>query len=48
MKIVFLNVKSGVFRGVTGEKISVINLDEASSHRCRHFISTIWRWRRLS
>ncbi|KAK7438020.1 hypothetical protein VKT23_018188 [Stygiomarasmius scandens] len=28
MKIVFLNEKGGLFHGVTGEKISVINLDE--------------------
>ncbi|KAG7095048.1 hypothetical protein E1B28_005838 [Marasmius oreades] len=28
MKIVFLNDKGGLFHGVTGEKISVINLDE--------------------
>ena len=32
MKIVFLNEKGGLFHGVTGEKISVINLDEV---RCR-------------
>ncbi|KAJ7769177.1 acetylglutamate kinase ARG6 [Mycena maculata] len=28
MKIVFLNEKGGLFHGVTGEKLSVINLDE--------------------
>ncbi|KAF8908189.1 acetylglutamate kinase ARG6 [Gymnopilus junonius] len=28
MKIVFLNDKGGLFHGVTGEKLSVINLDE--------------------
>ena len=28
MKIVYLNEKGGLFHGVTGEKISVINLDE--------------------
>lgn len=28
MKIVFLNEKGGMFHGVTGEKLSVINLDE--------------------
>jgi N-acetyl-gamma-glutamyl-phosphate reductase / acetylglutamate kinase len=31
MKIVFLNEKGGMFHGVTGEKLDVINLDEASS-----------------
>lgn len=30
MKIVFLNEKGGLFHGVTGEKLSVINLDEVS------------------
>jgi N-acetyl-gamma-glutamyl-phosphate reductase/acetylglutamate kinase len=30
MKIVFLNEKGGLFHGVTGEKLDVINLDEAS------------------
>ena len=28
MKIVFLNDKGGMFHGVTGEKLDVINLDE--------------------
>jgi len=28
MKIVFLNDKGGIFHGVTGEKLDVINLDE--------------------
>lgn len=28
MKIVFLNEKGGLFHGVTGEKLDVINLDE--------------------
>jgi N-acetyl-gamma-glutamyl-phosphate reductase/acetylglutamate kinase len=28
MKIVFLNDKGGLFHGVTGEKLDVINLDE--------------------
>lgn len=28
MKIVFLNEKGGMFHGVTGEKLDVINLDE--------------------
>ena len=32
MKIVFLNEKGGMFHGVTGEKLDVINLDEASSN----------------
>jgi N-acetyl-gamma-glutamyl-phosphate reductase/acetylglutamate kinase len=32
MKIVFLNDKGGMFHGVTGEKLDVINLDEASSN----------------
>lgn len=32
MKIVFLNEKGGMFHGVTGEKLDVINLDEV------HFI----------
>jgi N-acetyl-gamma-glutamyl-phosphate reductase/acetylglutamate kinase len=31
LKIVFLNEKGGLFHGVTGEKLSVINLDEVSS-----------------
>jgi N-acetyl-gamma-glutamyl-phosphate reductase/acetylglutamate kinase len=31
MKIVFLNEKGGLFHGVTGEKLDVINLDEVSS-----------------
>lgn len=31
MKIVFLNDKGGMFHGATGEKLDVINLDEASS-----------------
>jgi N-acetyl-gamma-glutamyl-phosphate reductase/acetylglutamate kinase len=31
MKIVFLNEKGGIFHGVTGEKLSVINLDEVST-----------------
>lgn len=31
MKIVFLNDKGGLFHGVTGEKLSVINLDEVRS-----------------
>ena len=30
MKIVFLNDKGGLFHGVTGEKLDVINLDEVS------------------
>jgi N-acetyl-gamma-glutamyl-phosphate reductase/acetylglutamate kinase len=30
MKIVFLNDKGGMFHGVTGEKLDVINLDEVS------------------
>jgi len=30
MKIVFLNEKGGLFHGVTGEKLDVINLDEVS------------------
>jgi N-acetyl-gamma-glutamyl-phosphate reductase/acetylglutamate kinase len=30
LKIVFLNEKGGLFHGVTGEKLSVINLDEVS------------------
>ena len=30
MKIVFLNEKGGMFHGVTGEKLDVINLDEVS------------------
>lgn len=30
LKIVFLNDKGGLFHGVTGEKLSVINLDEVS------------------
>jgi len=34
MKIVFLNDKGGLFHGVTGEKLDVINLDEV-----RHFLS---------
>jgi N-acetyl-gamma-glutamyl-phosphate reductase/acetylglutamate kinase len=32
MKIVFLNEKGGMFHGVTGEKLDVINLDKASSN----------------
>ena len=28
MKIVFLNEKGGLFHGITGEKLDVINLDE--------------------
>lgn len=31
LKIVFLNEKGGLFHGVTGEKLNVINLDEAST-----------------
>ena len=31
MKIVFLNDKGGLFHGVTGEKLDVINLDEVRS-----------------
>jgi N-acetyl-gamma-glutamyl-phosphate reductase / acetylglutamate kinase len=30
LKIVFLNEKGGLFHGVTGEKLDVINLDEVS------------------
>lgn len=30
MKIVFLNDKGGMFHGVTGEKLDVINLDEVN------------------
>ena len=30
MKIVYLNEKGGLFHGVTGEKLDVINLDEVS------------------
>ena len=30
MKIVFLNDKGGLFHGVTGQKLDVINLDEVS------------------
>jgi N-acetyl-gamma-glutamyl-phosphate reductase / acetylglutamate kinase len=29
LKIVYLNEKGGLFHGVTGEKLDVINLDEA-------------------
>ena len=36
MKIVFLNEKGGMFHGVTGEKLDVINLDEASSNTVFH------------
>ena len=36
MKIVFLNDKGGMFHGVTGEKLDVINLDEASSNIVFH------------
>lgn len=32
MKIVFLNDKGGMFHGITGEKLDVINLDEVRSH----------------
>lgn len=31
MKIVFLNEKGGMFHGITGEKLDVINLDEVRS-----------------
>ena len=34
MKIVFLNDEGGMFHGVTGEKLDVINLDEVSPRRC--------------
>ena len=30
LKIVYLNEKGGLLHGVTGEKLSVINLDEVS------------------
>ena len=30
LKIVYLNEKGGLFHGVTGEKLSTINLDEVS------------------
>lgn len=33
LKIVFLNEKGGLFHGVTGEKLDVINLDEVSYSR---------------
>lgn len=36
MKIVFLNEKGGMFHGVTGEKLDVINLDEV--HSIWHYI----------
>lgn len=32
LKIVFLNDKGGMFHGVTGEKLDVINLDEVRSN----------------
>jgi N-acetyl-gamma-glutamyl-phosphate reductase/acetylglutamate kinase len=35
LKIVFLNEKGGLFHGVTGEKLSVINLDEVSFAFCK-------------
>ena len=38
MKIVFLNDKGGMFHGVTGEKLDVINLDEASSNTVFSFV----------
>lgn len=31
MKIVFLNERGGMFHGITGEKLDVINLDEVST-----------------
>lgn len=34
LKIVFLNEKGGLFHGVTGEKLDVINLDEVSRAQC--------------
>lgn len=41
LKIVFLNEKGGLFHGVTGEKLDVINLDEAShSHLTVHQTTT--------
>lgn len=41
MKIVFLNDKGGMFHGVTGEKLDVINLDEVStSFSCQSFVKT--------
>ncbi|CAE6431713.1 unnamed protein product [Rhizoctonia solani] len=33
LKIVYLNEKGGLFHGVTGEKLDVINLDEASTSK---------------
>lgn len=36
LKIVFLNEKGGLFHGITGEKLDLINLDEV-----RHFICPI-------
>lgn len=36
MKIVFLNDKGGMFHGITGEKLDVINLDEVSIYS--HFV----------
>ena len=32
MKIVFLNEKGGLFHGITGEKLDVINLDEVRGY----------------
>lgn len=38
MKIVYLNEKGGLFHGVTGEKLDVINLDEVSAFLSPHFL----------
>lgn len=39
MKIVFLNEKGGLFHGITGEKLDVINLDEV--RLICHYISCV-------
>lgn len=43
MKIVFINEKGGMFHGVTGEKLDVINLDEAClvSEFLRNILTTV-------
>jgi N-acetyl-gamma-glutamyl-phosphate reductase/acetylglutamate kinase len=45
LKIVFLNEKGGLFHGITGEKLDIINLDEVR-RLPGIFISTVMNFHR--
>jgi N-acetyl-gamma-glutamyl-phosphate reductase/acetylglutamate kinase len=45
LKIVFLNEKGGLFHGITGEKLDIINLDEVR-HILGIFVSMLVNFRR--